>query len=53
MTATLTDLTRALAEGTIVFLGGAGVSTDSGIPDFRSAAGCTRHGPGAERWSTF
>lgn len=46
MTASLTDLTRALAEGTIVFLGGAGVSTDSGIPDFRSAAGLYATRPG-------
>lgn len=35
-----------VAEGGIVFFGGAGVSTDSGIPDFRSAAGiyATAHG---------
>lgn len=40
------DLDELVAEGGVVFFGGAGVSTDSGIPDFRSAAGlyATAHG---------
>ena len=32
-------LRNILQEGNVVFFGGAGVSTESGIPDFRSASG--------------
>ena len=40
----MTDAVRTLKEWTdaarkIVFFGGAGVSTESGIPDFRSTGG--------------
>ena len=35
----ITSLTKAIAAGNTVFFGGAGVSTESGIPDFRSASG--------------
>ena len=28
-----------LSKGNVVFFGGAGVSTESGVPDFRSAGG--------------
>ncbi|MGI6161639.1 MAG: NAD-dependent protein deacylase [Christensenellales bacterium] len=33
------DISDALSGGNIVFLGGAGVSTESGIPDFRGEGG--------------
>ena len=40
MTAEIQQLAALLKEcGRIVFFGGAGVSTESGIPDFRSANG--------------
>ena len=40
MTATTEDLRKAVEQAkTIVFFGGAGVSTESGIPDFRSVDG--------------
>ncbi len=40
MTATIEQLRQAVKESkTIVFFGGAGVSTESGIPDFRSVDG--------------
>lgn len=35
----LSALKRILNEGNVVFFGGAGVSTESGIPDFRSTGG--------------
>lgn len=37
-------LVRSCAPGKLVFLGGAGVSTESGIPDFRSANGLYSQG---------
>ncbi len=44
----MTTTLREIVEGSrrIVFFGGAGVSTESGIPDFRSAAGLYRAGCG-------
>ncbi|MBP0967504.1 MAG: NAD-dependent protein deacylase, partial [Oscillospiraceae bacterium] len=40
MTATLEQLREAVQKAkTVVFFGGAGVSTESGIPDFRSVDG--------------
>ena len=38
----LEDLTGLLAEGEVVVLSGAGLSTDSGIPDYRGATGSLR-----------
>jgi NAD-dependent SIR2 family protein deacetylase len=38
----LDDLTRLLAGGDVVVLSGAGLSTDSGIPDYRGATGSLR-----------
>lgn len=35
----LNKLERALKDGNVVFFGGAGVSTESGVPDFRSSGG--------------
>ena len=45
----MTDAVRTLKEWTdaarkIVFFGGAGVSTESGIPDFRSTGGLVPSG---------
>ena len=40
MTATIEQLREAVQKAkTVVFFGGAGVSTESGIPDFRSVDG--------------
>jgi len=38
-TENIQKLARSIAQGNTVFFGGAGVSTESGIPDFRSAGG--------------
>jgi NAD-dependent SIR2 family protein deacetylase len=38
----LDDLTGLLADGDVVVLSGAGLSTDSGIPDYRGATGSLR-----------
>lgn len=40
----LREWVRACPPGGMVFFGGAGVSTESGIPDFRSAEGLYRQG---------
>ncbi|MDR0857787.1 MAG: NAD-dependent protein deacylase, partial [Oscillospiraceae bacterium] len=39
MTTEISKLTEILRAGNAVFFGGAGVSTESGIPDFRSEKG--------------
>lgn len=39
MTDQIKRLARILSDGEVVFFGGAGVSTESGIPDFRSDSG--------------
>lgn len=41
----LQQLREILEEGNAVFFGGAGVSTESGIPDFRSATGLYAYTP--------
>ncbi|HVM19285.1 MAG TPA: NAD-dependent protein deacetylase [Egibacteraceae bacterium] len=38
-----TDVDRVLSGGRVLVLTGAGVSTDSGIPDYRGASGRLRH----------
>ncbi|QFZ18229.1 NAD-dependent protein deacetylase [Saccharothrix syringae] len=38
----LTEVERALAAGRVLVLSGAGLSTESGIPDYRGAAGSLR-----------
>lgn len=51
---TLADGIAVVAEATaIAVLSGAGISTDSGIPDFRGPNGLWTRDPGAERLSSF
>ena len=51
---TLADGIAVVAEATaIAVLSGAGISTDSGIPDFRGPNGLWTRDPGAERMSSF
>src|SRR5437879_5088342 len=38
----LDDVEQILADGAVVILSGAGVSTESGIPDYRGATGSLR-----------
>jgi NAD-dependent SIR2 family protein deacetylase len=50
--ADLADLADLVADGDVVVLSGAGLSTDSGIPDYRGATGSLRrHTP--MTWQTF
>ncbi|MDQ7991225.1 MAG: Sir2 family NAD-dependent protein deacetylase, partial [Propionicimonas sp.] len=48
----MTSRLREIIEsgGRVVFFGGAGVSTESGIPDFRSASGLF-HRPSRQRFA--
>ncbi|RKT54327.1 NAD-dependent protein deacetylase [Saccharothrix australiensis] len=41
-TTSLAEVVRVVAEGDVVVLSGAGLSTESGIPDYRGAAGSLR-----------
>ena len=51
----LQKLKTILEEGNVVFFGGAGVSTESGIPDFRSTDGLIleRNNPNQPKSSLF
>ncbi|SHF72112.1 NAD-dependent protein deacetylase [Geodermatophilus nigrescens] len=50
--AALDELTGLVADGDVLVLSGAGLSTDSGIPDYRGATGSLRrHTP--MTWQTF
>ena len=54
MNTDLQDLARAIREAKrVVALTGAGISTDSGIPDFRGPNGLWTKDPAAERLSTL
>src|SRR5262245_6228875 len=51
----LVDRVRALIDGAtrVVVLTGAGISTDSGIPDFRGPQGLWTKNPAAEKMATI